>query len=231
MSGDRRAAILWDIDGTLLTTARAGVVALEDGVAEVLDRHVDLSGLSTSGLTDRMVARAILVSLNLEPNPRIENELLATYCRQLPTRLGQRRGRVMEGVVDILERLSARDDVVTALLTGNLRAGAVAKLRSYGLEHYFDMSFGGFGDDGYDRVEIAQSFLGRLGKRHDVREDAIYLVGDTPFDVACGNAVGMRTIAVASGLHDVDELTGCNPWWTLARLPTPDAFLARLGLP
>ena len=231
MTNPGRIAVLWDIDGTLLTTARAGVVALEDGVSEILDRRENLGSLITSGLTDRMVARAILVALKLDPDPDIEDALLGVYCRQLPYRLSQGRGRVMEGVIDILDGLRERDDVTMSLLTGNLRAGASAKLRTYGLDHYFDLTDGGFGDDGYDRIEIAERFLDRFTEKHTISRESIYLVGDTPFDVRCGNAVGIRTIAVASGLHDVEELAADAPWWALERLPAPDAFLSMLSLP
>lgn len=230
MSDNDRTVVLWDIDGTLLTTARAGVVALEDGVAEILDRREDLSGLVTSGLTDRMIARAILASLEIGPDPVVENALLAAYCRQLPYRLTQRRGRVMEGVIEILERLRIRRDVSMLLLTGNMRAGATAKLRSYALEHYFDLEFGGFGDDGYDRIEIAAALLDQLAERQGIQRESVYIIGDTPFDVVCGKEVGVRTVAVASGLHGLDELLEHDPWWVVERLPPAHEFLFKLGL-
>lgn len=225
-----RTAVLWDIDGTLLTTARAGVAALEDGVREVLGRDVDLSRLPTSGLTDAMVARAILVELGLDADPAVEQALLDVYARELPVRLRQRRGRVMEGVVDIAESLARRPDVVMGLLTGNVVAGARAKLTSYGLDRYFDFELGGFGGDGYERVEIGRSFLDRLRAVYPDLDGSVYLVGDTPSDVLCGRALGLRTIAVASGLHPVEELDAAGPWWVVERLPPPDEFLERLGL-
>jgi len=225
-----RTAVLWDIDGTLLTTARAGVAALEDGVREVLGFDADLSALPTSGLTDAMVARAILIELGLDADPAIEAALLAVYARRLPERLTQRRGRVMEGVVEIVEILSRRADVVMGLLTGNIRPGATAKLTSYGLMEFFDFEVGGFGEDGYERTEIGRSFLARLRAAYPALDGSVYLVGDTPSDVACGRALDMRTIAVASGLHTVEELGAAGPWWVVERLPPADEFLDRLGL-
>lgn len=223
-----KAAVLWDIDGTLLSTARAGVAALEDGVREVLGRDEDLSDLATSGLTDWMVARRILVELELEPDPAVEQAILAVYARELPYRLTQRRGRVMDGVLEIAEHLHGRDDVIVGLLTGNLRAGARAKLTSYGLDHLFDVEFGAFGDDGYDRLDVGGPFVARLRQDNPGLNSSVYLVGDTPLDVACGRELGVRTIAVASGTHSAAELESAGAWWLLERLPPVDQFLEHL---
>ena len=221
--------VLWDIDGTLLTTGRVGIKAWEDAAAEVLAYEADLSVMRTSGLTDLMIAREIVLASGRPADPDLELRLARGYCDKLPGCLTPTRGGVLPGVVEILDVLQARSDTVVALLTGNLRAGARAKLECYGLARYFDT--GGFGDDGFDRVAIGRVALERVAAGAGSLDlDRVFLVGDSPYDVACGRALGVRMIAVASGAHAAAELDVDAPWWVLHRLPGPDEFTRRLDL-
>ena len=217
----------WDIDGTLLTTARAGVPALEDGVERVTGRRPSLAEMVTSGLTDRMIVRTVLLTMGANADDATVDDVLRVYVDVLPDRLTQRRGRVLPGVVALLESLSSRSDTVNLLLTGNMRAGAGAKLRSYGLDHFFDD--GGFGDDGFDRVDIATHLLARAEERWGAAAArAGVVIGDTPLDVGCARAMGWRAIAVATGSHAADELAACDPWWVRDGLPSADELIARM---
>jgi phosphoglycolate phosphatase len=223
----RTRIFYWDIDGTLLTTTRAGVPALEDAVETVTGRRPSLAGMVTSGLTDRMIVRAVLDAMDANADDTVVDDVLRIYVDVLPGRLAQRRGWVMPGVVDVLESLSTRPDTVNLLLTGNVRGGASAKLSAYGLDHFFDD--GGFGDDGFDRVDIAKHLLARTEERWGA--SAIrggVLIGDTPLDVACARAMGLRSVAVATGAHSVEELAACDPWWVCEVLPSADQLIARL---
>jgi len=219
--------LYWDIDGTLLTTTRAGVPALEDAVERVTGRRPSLAEMVTAGLTDRMIVHAVLSAMGADADGDVVDDVLQVYVDVLPSRLAQRRGWVMPGVVDLLESLSSRSDVVNLLLTGNMRAGASAKLSAYGLAHFFDD--GGFGDDGFDRVDIARSLLARTEQRWGVAATrGGVVIGDTPLDVACALTTGVRALAVATGSHSVEELAGCNPWWVCDVLPSADELIARM---
>jgi phosphoglycolate phosphatase len=138
---------------------------------------------------------------------------------------------VLPNVRPILERLRGRSDVYSALLTGNTRAGAAAKLRHYALAEFFEGHGGAFADGADDRAAIARDAIalarGILGV---VSPDRVYVIGDTPHDIACGKAIAGRVIAVATGGYTVEQLRSCNPWLVLPALPEPDAFLSRLGL-
>jgi phosphoglycolate phosphatase len=229
MTATARTVVLWDIDGTLLSTGRAGIKAWEDAAADVLGYEADLSLMRTSGLTDLMIAREIVLASGRPPDPDLELRLAHAYCEGLPACLTPTRGGVLPGVVEVLDLLHARTDTVVALLTGNLRAGARAKLRCYGLDRYFDT--GGFGDDGFDRVAIGRVTLERVAAAAGPLDlDRVFLVGDSPYDVACARALGLRMIAVASGVHTAAELDVDAPWWVLSRLPGPDEFTLRLEL-
>ncbi len=219
--------IFWDIDGTLLTTARAGIHAWEAAVEAQIGKPVDLSEVRTAGLTDVDIARKLAADHRLDP--AAAPELLRTYESRLAGCLARRTGSVLPNVRPILERLQLRSDVHSALLTGNTRAGAAAKLGHYGLAEFFEG--GAFADGADDRATIARAALARarsiLG---EVGADRVYVVGDTPHDVSCGKEIGARAVAVATGGYTLEELRLTEPWWLLPSLPEPDVFLQRLGL-
>lgn len=226
---DAPTVVLWDIDGTLLTTGRAGLKAWADAVLEVLGHVVDLAPMRVSGLTDPMIAREILAFSGHPADAELEARLTGVYSRELPGCLTPARGGVLHGVADILDDLSRRADTFVALLTGNMRTGARAKLRCYGLDHYFET--GGFGDDGFDRVQIGRVALQRAAEAvGGIDPGRAYLVGDSPHDVACARALGIRMIAVASGEHMTADLDVGGPWWVLDRLPEAAEFSSRLEL-
>jgi len=220
--------LFWDIDGTLLTTARAGIFALEEAARAVLGREIDLAHMRTAGLTDAEIAREICVAHGRR-EPAAATALLRAYERLLPERLHWRRGQVLPNVRENLEALSARDDVVNMLLTGNVAGGAEAKLRHYGLWDYFGAG-GAFSIEGCNRPDIARRAR-ELAAAHGGESppgDRMVVIGDTPHDVACGKAIGARTVAVASGpLYGLAELRACEPWLALEALPEPGEF-ARL---
>lgn len=228
-SATSTTVVLWDIDGTLLSTGRAGLKAWEQAAADVLEHEIDLSVMRTSGLTDLMIAREIVLASGRAADADLELRLARAYCDGLPGCLTPARGGVLPGVVEVLDLLQARTDTVVALLTGNMRAGARAKLECYGLARYFDT--GGFGDDGFDRVAIGRVALERVAAGAGPLDlDRTFLVGDSPYDVSCARALGVRMIAVATGAHAAAELDVDAPWWVLHRLPGPDEFALRLEL-
>ena len=122
--------------------------------------------------------------------------------------------------------LTARRDVTCLLLTGNTAAGARAKLAHYGLDEYFER--GAFCGDGDDRLGIARAAL-ELANGTGTPLD-LFVIGDTPHDIRCGEAIGARTVAVASGGYSLGELEDCGPWLALERLPEPGRFAQLLGL-
>jgi phosphoglycolate phosphatase-like HAD superfamily hydrolase len=223
--------LFWDIDGTLLTTARAGVFAVEEAAREICGATPDFSRLNTAGLTDAEVAALAIAECGGNPSPATISAFLRSYEHHLPERLHLRRGQVLPGVQDILEELDLRPDVACYLLTGNTPAGARAKLAHYGLERFFPA--GAFCTEDGDRATIARRALevaaGELGRPIDV--DAVYVIGDTPHDIRCGRAIGARTVAVASGAYSREELEAFDPWRALDALPGPESFAELIELP
>ncbi len=222
--------VFWDIDGTLLTTAKAGIFAWADAFTEITGVTVDLENFDTAGIPDHGIARRLLVELaGLQaPDGQLVSELVRRYEELLPAALGRRTGRVLPNVRGILERLAAMPRACSLLLTGNTERGARAKLTHYGLLEFF--RGGGFSERDGDRNAIAHTALEHAKAAGCVvRPGGTYVVGDTPHDVACGVAIGARTIAVATGRHTIEALAALNPWRTLPELPPAEEFLSLLS--
>lgn len=218
--------LFWDIDGTLLSTGRAGIVAWERAAHEVLGQRVDFTRLKTAGIIDPEIARSICRQLSAVADEAQALRVLRGYEAHLPSCLPLQQGRVLPNVVEILECLKQRDDVCSRLLTGNTRAGAAAKLRHYGLSGYFAAD-GAFSDECVAREDIARGAHAAIPAAHHAAER--YVIGDTPHDIRCAAAIGARTIAVATGEYSVDELRAQGAWVALPQLPDPGAFLELLA--
>lgn len=235
--GGRGSTVLfWDIDGTLLSTARAGIFALEDAAEVQLGRRPDFSTLDTAGLTDHAIAALALEREGGDVSERAVHEFIAVYERRLPERLTLRTGYVMPRVTEVLEALDGRPGVLSLLLTGNTRAGARAKLLHYGLAGHFmdgaDDLHGAFSQDLDSRESVARRARELacecLGRSLD--PDRAFVIGDTPHDIAAGRAIGARTVVVATGTYGRVELERLEPWLALDELPEPREFAERMGL-
>jgi phosphoglycolate phosphatase len=222
-------ALLWDIDGTLLTTARAGVFAVQEAVYEVCQAGCDLDGIRTAGLTDYQVMEVAIRRAGLDPATEDVTAVLRSYERRLPLALFRRTGRVLPFVREILDDLEGREGVVSLLLTGNTCAAGTAKLLHYGLKDYFP-GRGAFCEGPGAREEIAsrahalvRSLLGRSPAK-------VFVIGDSPADVRCGKAIGADTVAVATGPHQIEDLERQQPWRVMAELPDPAGFRHLIGV-
>jgi phosphoglycolate phosphatase-like HAD superfamily hydrolase len=220
--------LFWDIDGTLLTTGKAGVPAWEAAVRETTGREFQLSSIRIPGLTDFQIAARTFELLSVSPANGLLERMVARYEDLLPSTLPLKQGRVLPNVREILEALRDRADVRSYLLTGNTRRGARAKLTHYDLFKYF--SDGAFAEDQGSRASIATRAL-ELARRYGrVNEEQLFVVGDTPHDIECAAAIDARTIAVATGGYSVDELSAYGPWRVFAELPPAEQFLELIGL-
>ena len=215
--------LFWDIDGTLLTTAKAGVFAWEDAVRELTGREFELVSMRIAGLTDFQIAERTFETLGVRADVDFLHRFVDRYGELLPTSLPRKRGSVMPNVREILEHLRDRHDVRSYLLTGNTRAGARAKLTHYDLMQYFPD--GAFAEDTGDRGSIARRALSLAKSNGDVGEGQVFVIGDTPHDVECARVIDARTIAVATGGYTFDELQAHHPWRVLRELPPVDEFV------
>jgi phosphoglycolate phosphatase-like HAD superfamily hydrolase len=215
--------LFWDIDGTLLTTAKAGVFAWEDAVRELTGREFELIRMRIAGLTDYQIAQRTFETLGIETDEVFLHRFVDRYGELLPSSLPRKQGRVLPNVREVLERLSGRQDVRSYLLTGNTRAGARAKLTHYDLIQF--LPDGAFAEDTGDRASIARRALDLARRAGAIAEDGVFVIGDTPHDIDCATAISARTIAVATGGYSIEELEAHKPWRVFNELPPPDEFM------
>lgn len=205
-----RKLLLFDIDGTLLASGGAGIRSLE---AAALEKFGDgnLRGIEIAGRTDSLIARQVLARHGVEATPEAITAFLDCYLSHLARLVSQVEGRLLPGVVELLEALKPRPDMVLALLTGNLARGAQLKLAQYGVWHYFE--FGAYADDHHDRNELGPVARGRARETLgiDFPPERIYVLGDTPHDIACARAIGARAVAIATGKHTRADLAAHSP--------------------
>jgi phosphoglycolate phosphatase len=202
--------VLFDIDGTLLTARRAPRRAFTRAMLEVYGTTGPIATHRFDGKTDPQIARELLRLEGLD-DAAIDARLGTLWERYLGE-LGRELAapghetHVFPGVRAVLDALAASDDAVLGLLTGNIQAGAALKLRSAAIEHEF--AVGAFGSDCERRdglppvaVDRARAAVGVTFSRRDV-----VIIGDTPSDVTCGQALGVRAIGVATGSYAPPEL-------------------------
>lgn len=203
--------ILFDIDGTLVRggPARGAFhVALEHafGTAGAIDTH------DFSGKTDPQIARELLLGAGLSP-ARVDaglEVLWERYLAELEARLAHTPMQRLAGVPELIDALEASGRAALGLVTGNIVHGARLKLGSVGLADRFRV--GGFGSDHEVRNHLPGIAIARAREAwgRDFPRDSVWIVGDTPLDVACGRHEGVRTLAVATGRHRADELAACG---------------------
>lgn len=215
--------LFWDIDGTLLTTGKAGVPAWEAAVKEVTGKDFQLSSIRVPGLTDFQIAARTFELLGVPPEAGLLERMVSRYEDMLPSTLPSKKGRVLPNVREILDALDDRADVRSYLLTGNTRRGARAKLTHYDLIKYF--SDGAFAEDQGLRATIATRAIELARRSGEIELQRVFVIGDTPHDVEAANAIGVRTIAVATGGYTVEELTTHHAWRVFHELPAADEFL------
>jgi phosphoglycolate phosphatase len=218
---------LFDIDGTLLASGGAGKAALESAFTEVFGVALSVQ-VPYSGRTDRAIVRDLLTKHGLDATQEHWEKLQAGYLARLPDSLNRHNGRVLPGILGLLQELRKRNDVAIGLLTGNVRAGARVKLGHFGL--YENFAFGGFGDHHFDRDDVAREALAAVHTHvgTHVVPDRIWVIGDTPLDVRCARAIGAKVVAVATGVHTIDQLREVRPDLTLNDLSDPQPFLTLL---
>jgi phosphoglycolate phosphatase len=206
-----------DIDGTLVSTGGAGQAAFARALAADFGIEPINKDVLFAGRSDRAIAMDLFIHHGLEPTAENWERFRAAYVEHLDETLPAHEGRVLPGVVELLEALAARGDVALGLLTGNIREAARRKLIYYGLWDWF--AFGGFGDVQMDRNLIAADALSAARRHLDERprdghpdgEGQILVIGDTLNDIACGRAIGARCVAVPTGNTPAEVLRGARP--------------------
>jgi len=223
--------ILFDIDGTLCLTGRAGWRAMNRACQEVVGVDDAMANVEFAGRTDWSILTDIMAKYGRTVDAALLADLRDRYVRHLGEEI-QHRGTgvkdVMPGILPLLEQLRQRDDVALALLTGNFLEGARIKLEYFDLWKYFPC--GAFGGDAASRNDLVPIALTRARECGIVngQPSKVLVVGDTPNDVECALVADATPIGVATGGYTVEDLRGAGADIVFQDLSDPNAFLALL---
>ena len=227
------ALILFDIDGTLLLSGRAGLRAMTRTFYETFGVNDAFKGHHFGGRTDSYLVSTALKNAGLPDTPEHHERFRQNYIPILAEEIehpGTGHKGLMPGARELLEALDDHRHLHLALLTGNYREAAEIKLQHFELWDFFE--WGAFSDDAADRnalVPIAR----RRAETYDIPAEAIervIVIGDTPHDIECARVAGARSIAVATGGFTVDELRAAGADEVLPDLSDTARVLALLGV-
>lgn len=226
----RATVLLFDIDGTLITTGGAGRRAMERAFGAVYGRP-EAMAFPMDGMTDRLIVRQALIRIGAEVSEGAIDRVLAAYVdilREEVASCPDERYRVHAGMREAIASARLRGAAV-GLGTGNIREGARVKLARVGLGETF--GFGGFGCDAEDRAELIRvgAERGAAALRVARRDCRVVVIGDTPKDVAAARAIGADCVGVGTGHYAPATLIASGATAAFADLSAPGALQALFG--
>jgi phosphoglycolate phosphatase-like HAD superfamily hydrolase len=225
--------VLFDIDGTLLLRASEEHASALRGALAAVYGVETTAKVPAAGRTDTAIARELAALGGVDAArfdqglERFKELTAARFAQCCPPSL---RDRVAPGMGELLAALAARGDVRCSLVSGNYEAVARLKLARAGIDHHFPAGQGAFGSDAEARNELPPIARARAG---GCPRERTIVVGDTPLDVACARADGLRVLAVATGPHAASELGGADgvaaDGWELGELLAGELELSARG--
>jgi phosphoglycolate phosphatase-like HAD superfamily hydrolase len=209
-----RRLLLFDIDGTMLTCQGRGVRAMHRAMQQLFGLGPVEVRILPQGKTDPMLFDEIGAAYGLDAAAIATHDaaLRSTYIQALDAELRAPDAcQVKRGVPELLQALRSRPEIALGIVSGNLERAAWLKLRAAGIAEYF--AAGAFGSDGRRRADLVALALERFAARGGTPfgPQDVWVIGDTPDDVAGGRAHGTRTLAVATGSFARAELEAASP--------------------
>jgi phosphoglycolate phosphatase-like HAD superfamily hydrolase len=200
--------LLFDLDGTLVSTGGAGVRALNRACRQVLALENAMAGIQPHGKTDPAIIREIFAARRREEQVAdFTGDILEAYLTFLVEEVEQSPSyRVLPGIERLLSEFAGSREATLGLATGNVETGARIKLSRGNLNRYF--SFGGFGSDAENRTDLVRLAAERGAREchFSVSASDTFVIGDTPRDVQAGREAGFRTIGVATSSYTIEDL-------------------------
>lgn len=218
--------VLFDIDGTLLSVAPAGRIALEMATKEILQSKAGLEGISLEGNTDLNIIRQICnrESIEFPKNDRLK-KLIERYAEFLRSEI-QGKGHLKPGVKTLLNELASSTNVGLGLVTGNFKIGAEIKLNRFGIKQFF--SVGAYGCENHDRKHLVGLALERAVQAKGTKYEPaqVTLIGDTIHDIASCIPWGIKSLGVATGSTSMQALSQAGANFSMENLENLDEVLS-----
>lgn len=232
MEAMRPTVLLFDIDGTLVTTGGAGRRSMDLAFARLHGRRDACDSFSMSGMTDRAIVRKALDLIGVPATSDTISAVIDAYLQHLAEevpRVADRDYILHRGMREAVDTALALPGFAVGLGTGNVREGARIKLERVRIHDRF--SFGGFGCDHEDRVELirhgARTGAAQLGA--PLEQCRVVVIGDTPKDVAAAQGIGATCIGVGTGSFTPEQLLACGADYAFPDLTSREALAALLG--
>lgn len=209
--------LLFDLDGTLVTTGGAGVRALNRAFIQVAGICNAMDGIRPHGKTDPAIIREVFTLRGTGHSADTIGQILDAYVNFLPEEVQGSPGyRVLPGILQFLRDFYGRRDLAFGLATGNVERGARIKLERGNLNSFF--AFGGFGSDAENRAELVRRAVEKSVRHigHAVDPQDIFVIGDTPRDIDAGRDCGLRTVGVATSEYSAMDLEAAGADLVLA---------------
>ena len=211
--------VLFDIDGTLVHTGGAGIKAFARAFATEFNAANGVERIKFAGRTDVSLVREFMGLHGIDATPENFQRFFESYVFWLDHILADSQTSACPGVFEFIDELLALPNPPRlGLLTGNIRLGAEIKLRHFGLWDSFET--GAFADDHEERDQIAVVAHQRGSRllNRNLSGEEIIVIGDTPFDIRCGRAIGAKVLAVATGGASLEILRDHSPDWAVEDL-------------
>jgi phosphoglycolate phosphatase-like HAD superfamily hydrolase len=229
--------LLWDIDGTLIRSAKVDgyKVYTIPVLEEIFGTAGRLADMQVSGMTDLQIVFEALSETDISKDEILARaEVLVSRLTDEARRVtgnGEKFFKVLPGVRETLEALAAHPRYESALLTGNIKPMAQLKMELVGLDHFFTMP-GAFGDESHNRRDLPARAAERIRKhlQMDLAPEQFIVIGDTPNDIDCARHFGARAVAVGTGrMFTEAEILECKPDALLPDLADTDLVLETLN--
>jgi phosphoglycolate phosphatase-like HAD superfamily hydrolase len=219
--------LLFDIDGTLIRSAGAGKKAMERAFETVYSIPEGLRDIHMMGRTDPSILDEAIQIHGIESSQNKKDEFQKLYFRLLEEEIQiERPGKkVCTGIRSLLLNLEQRNDTMIGLLTGNWHRSGMIKLQHFEIDKFFQL--GAFADDSPLRNDLAPIAIAKAEKLYGeaISQDHVFVIGDTPLDIQCARPSGVKTVAVATGMHTVDQLAAEKPDYLFKDFGDNKAFI------
>ncbi len=218
--------VLFDIDKTLIDRSECHHQAFIYAFKKVYGVNTSVEVINYHGKTDPQIMHEVLLAEGLNENDICpnKNDFLECLSKYFVANVKYDKIKVMDGAVPLLKALE-NQKVFLGLLTGNIETIAYSKLNHVGLGHYFKL--GGFGSDSYYRPNLVLKAIQRAENDFSFvrNKNNVFVVGDTPLDVAAGLKSRILTIGVGSGEYSKEELQNSGAHFVLDDLKNKNEFL------